>query len=309
MSRTLRRFGGRVTGSFVGYRWSFPVPALLLALLLAACAPSATFPAGNAADPIAIAVAPAAGLSQVESAELAAQLHGKTGLSFQSFLYPSSADAIGALASGKAQIGWMGSLGYVSAHKRYGVEVGLVAVRRGSDHFNSHIIANARAGIKTLGDLKGKAFCFPNSAAAESYTISRIILQANSVDLSRDLRVNKVDSDEQITAAVYAADQCVAGATAGDARKLIQNRFPDVMEQVLVLDASADIPNDAITFVKAFPADSRGHIADVLGSIANTEDGKRLLHVQGLIKQQDAAYNRLRDLLTKAGTDPANYIR
>jgi phosphonate transport system substrate-binding protein len=301
-----------MTGSTLHRRWSLRVPALVLGLALAACGPAPAptiFPAGDPAHPITIAVSPVTGLSPADGAQLAARLEQSTGFKFRVTSSPSSASAVAELGSGTAQIAWLDPLGYAVAHKRYGADVGLVAVRRGSDHFSSQIIANARTGLKGPGDVRDRTFCFAAAASTENYAIPRIILQANGVDPTKNLRISRLDLDEQIAAAVYRGEQCVAGATVGDARAAIQKQFPDAMDKIVVLEASPDIPNDAIVFVRDFPADVRGRIADALEALVRTPDGRDLLRVEGLVRREDSAYNRLRDLLTKAAADPANYIQ
>lgn len=285
---------------------------LTLAALLAACGPSPAppaFPAGDSAHPVAIAISPVAALSPSEGAELAAGLERATGIAFKATLSPSSASAVADLGSGAAQIAWVDPLGYVVARKRYGADVGLIAIRRGSDHFTSQIIANSRAGLRGPADLAGQAFCFATLASTESEAIPRIILKANGVDPSKNLRVSRVDPNEQIAVAVYKGDPCMAGATVGDVRAAVQAQFPDAIDKIVVLETSRAIPNDAFVFASGFPPGIRGSITDALDSIAGTSGGRNLLHVEGLVKKDDSAYDRLRDLLTNAAADPANYIR
>ncbi len=305
MPRTLRRFQ-----TFARLGRLFVAACLTITLILAACGPSPAppFRAGDPAHPITIAVSPVAGLTPADGAELAAHLEQGTGLKFKVTLSPSSAGAVAELGSGKAHIAWVDPLSYVVARKRYGADVGLVAVRRGSDHFSSQIIANTRAGLRGPEDLRNRTFCFAAIASTENYIVPRIILQANGVDPAKNLRVSKVDPHEQVAAAVYKGDECVAGAIVGDTRAAVQEQYPDALDKLVVLDASPDIPNDAIVFVSSFPAELRGRVTDALESLTLAPDGRNLLHVEGLVKKEDSAYNRLRDLLSKAAADPANYI-
>ncbi len=278
--------------------------------LLAACAAPALppFPTGNPAHAIAIAFAPASGLVSEAADEVAAQLGAKTGLAFKASTYSSTSDVVNALGSGKAQMGWVDALGYVVARKRHGVDVGLVAVRSGSDHFESQIIANVRAA-RSLGDLRGQTFCFASDQSIGGYVIPRIILQANGIDAERDLKVIKTKRDDQIAAAVYAGVDCVAGALGQDGMAGLHGRHPDAEEKVQALETTFPIPNDAVVFAQGFPEVLRAQVTEALDALAQTTNGRNALQVDGLIKRSDSAYDRLRDLLTKAGTDPAHYIQ
>jgi phosphonate transport system substrate-binding protein len=268
---------------------------------------------GSAGPPIVIAFALPGDSSVTEGSdyELLARLEEKTGLKYKLVVSASPVSSLDAIGTGRAHIAWLDTFSYIVARKRYEVQIGLVTVRDGSDHFNSHIIANRAAGIRTLGDLKGKTFCFVDRISPAGYVVPRIILQANGIDPEEDFkRVINAGSDANVAAAVYKGD-CDAGAAVAHARTAIQKDFPDVMERVVVVDVSPDIPNDTVAFVKDFPADKRERIVQALLDIVSMEDGKRFLALHsadGFVKRDDSFYNRFRDLLTKAGVDIMRYI-
>lgn len=292
------------------------VAALVVGAVISACgsaSTSAPLPSGDAEHPIVMTFAPSGDLPRSDgpSDELIARLEQKTGLKFKLVIAASPAAAIEAIGARQAQMGWLDPFSYIVARKRHNAQVSLVVIRDGSDHFNSQIIANRAAGIQMLGDLKGKTFCFVNPASPAGYVIPRIILQANGIDPDKDFKpVVNAGSHVNVAAAVYKGD-CAAGATVVDARTNIQKDFPDVMDRVAVVDVSPSIPNEAITFVRGFPADKKDKIVQALLDIVSMEDGKKFLALHsadGFVKRDDSFYSRFRDLLTKAGVDITQYI-
>ncbi len=281
----------------------------VLCVLLAACAPPSDppIPSGSANDPIVITVGPFAGLSRRAGDEISTRLEQQTGLVFRLELAASLGDSVTALGAGAAQMGWLDPPSYVVAKKRHAVQLALVAVRDGSDRFTSEIIADARTA-RSLDDLRGKTFCFSDSTSPAGYAIPHVILRANGIDPSRDLRqVVNAGSDVKVVRAVLNGT-CQAGAAAASARRAVSREIPGVMERLHVVDTSAPVANDAWVFVNAFPADRRDKVVAALVDIAGSEEGRGLFGIDKWVQADDSAYNRLRDLSSKSGIDLAQYV-
>ncbi|HHN94349.1 MAG TPA: phosphate/phosphite/phosphonate ABC transporter substrate-binding protein, partial [Anaerolineae bacterium] len=111
-------------------------------------------------------------------------------------------------------------------------------------------------------------------------------------------------SHDAVVAAVYNGD-CDAGATYVDARARIEDDHPDVMEKVVVIEVTADIPNDGVQFVPSMPQELKDKIVNGLLAIAATEEGKDALDTAyqwaGLEKHDDSFYDPFRQVLQASG--------
>jgi phosphonate transport system substrate-binding protein len=212
------------------------------------------------------------------------------------------------LCAGKAQVGWLNSFYYVQAHETCGVEVGLVTERFGSTTYVGQIIVRADRGITSLPDLKGRVMCWVDASSPTGYVLPRILLQANGLNPDTDFaRTIEAGSHNRVVSLVYNGD-CDAGATYADARRSIEADAPDVLEAVVVLAITPDVPNDSIAFHKDLPAEMRDPIIDALLEIARTEEGLAALgllySVSGLQRGDDSLFDPFRSDLRQAGIEP-----
>jgi phosphonate transport system substrate-binding protein len=214
----------------------------------------------------------------------------------------SYADVIEAMGAGNAQMGWLNTFGYVLVNRNYGVEVALATISFGSTIYKAQIIAGADSGIESLEDLSGRTFCRPDPSSTSGWIIPSITIAAAGLD-PEAMEIIDTGEPPSVVAAVYNGD-CDAGATYVDARSSVEEDLPDVMEKVVVLQESADIPYDTLSFAQEVPADVRENVVNALLEIAETEEGKAILEqaaVEGLEEVDDSYYDSFRAELDASG--------
>ncbi|HRO24738.1 MAG TPA: PhnD/SsuA/transferrin family substrate-binding protein, partial [Promineifilum sp.] len=83
--------------------------------------------------------------------------------------------------------------------------------------------------------------------------------------------------------------------------------FPDVLEKVVVLATTSDIPNDSVSFIKDFPAEMRTKIVAALLDISASPEGQEALNtlynIESLVESSDSFYDVFRADLSRAGID------
>ena len=104
--------------------------------------------------------------------------------------------------------------------------------------------------------------------------------------------------------------QCEAGASYVDARSGVEDEFEDVMDKVVQVEISMDIPNDGVQFVKGFPEDMKQTLIDGLLAVMETEEGQAAMDVayewDGLVVKDNSFYDSFRALLDAAGINAAD---
>jgi phosphonate transport system substrate-binding protein len=283
---------------------AFLVLFSVMALILSACG---TPKLGSKDNPIVMSFVPSGDTQEIIASgdTLAKLLTDKTGLAVVANVGTDFAAVREAMGANKAQIGWLNTFNYILAHEKYGIDVALVTVRFGATTYKGQIVVRADSGITTLADLKGKVMCWVDPNSTSGYIIPRIYLKANGIDPDTDFSKQvEAGSHNNVITQVYNGD-CDAGASFVDARSSVEADLPDVMEKVLVLATTGDIPNDGVDFTKDFPADMRTQIVNALLDIAQTDQGKEALHtlysIDGLEPQTDSFYDGFRAELSKAG--------
>ena len=310
----------------------FTVLLLLFALALTACGggaaeeatveepaaeepaaeePAAEEPAatdlGTADNPIIMSFVPSGDTQDIiASGDTLAQLLSEaTGLTIESNVGTDFSAVREAMCAGQAQIGWLNTFNYVMAAEQCGVDAALATSRFGATTYAGQIIVGADSGIETLQDLEGKVMCWVDPASTSGYIIPRIMLAAEGIDPDTAFsQTIEAGSHNNVVTQVYNGD-CDAGATFADARTGIEEEFPDVLEKVVVLATTADIPNDSVSFVSDFPAELRHRIVTSLPDIAASPEGQEALNtlynIEGLVESSDSFYDTFRADLSRAG--------
>jgi phosphonate transport system substrate-binding protein len=239
--------------------------------------------------------------------DVADLLHDETGLYFSTNVATEYAGVIEAMCSDppEAHMASLATFAYVLANERGCAEAALVAVRYGSPVYNGQIIVRADSGIESIADLAGKTFCRPDPLSTSGWIIPNLTLRAAGIVPESDLaEIVDAGSHDAVVAAVYDGN-CDAGATFVDARSAIEEDHPDVMDVLVVLEVTTDIPNDGVQFIPDFPADMRDQIVDGLLAIAETEAGQEALDTAyawtALEKHDDSFYDPFRQVLQASG--------
>ena len=265
---------------------------------------------GSEENPIIWAFVPSGEMERVATGaqSVADLLNEETGLYFDTMVATEYAGVIEALRSDPpaAHMASLATFSYVMAADMGMAEAALISVRYGSPTYNGQIIARADSGVKKLTDLKGKTFARPDPLSTSGWIIPMLTLRAAGVDVERDIKGVDAGSHEGVAAAVYNGE-VDGGATYVDARTRIQEDFPDIMEEVAVIEVSADIPNDGVQFQTSVPQEMRDKIVNALLKIVQTEEGKEALDTAydwtDLEKHGDDFYDPFRQVLQASGVD------
>ena len=281
----------------------------LLAIGLAFAGQREEIPLGSEENPIIWSFVPSGEMERVAAGaqSVADLIFDKTGLYIKTNVATEYAGVIEALGSDppEAHMASLATFSYVLAADRGVAKAALVSVRYGSPTYNGQIIVRADSGISRVSDLGGKTFARPDPLSTSGWIIPMLTMRAAGINPDTDLReVVDAGSHDSVVAAVYNGD-VDAGATYVDARSRIEADHPDVMEKVVVIEVTADIPNDGVQFSPSVPQELRDTIVTALLEIAATEEGKNALKTAyqwtALEEHDDTFYDPFRQVLQASG--------
>jgi phosphonate transport system substrate-binding protein len=181
----------------------------------------------------------------------------------------------------------------------------MLSVRFGSPTYNGQFLVRADSGITDISQLAGKTYCRPDPLSTSGWVIPSVMLRGVGIDPDTDLaEIVDAGSHDAVAAAVYDGT-CDVGTTYVDARGRIEEDYPDVMEQTVVIALEPDIPNDGVQFQPAVSQELRTQIANGLLAIAATEEGLEALNTayqwEELTAADDSYYDAFRQILQAAG--------
>ena len=278
---------------------------LVTVLVVAACQPAEP-ELGTEANPIKWVFVPSGEMEAVAAGAdaVADMIFAETGLVVDTFVATDYTAAIEAECSGQAHMGSLATFAAITAADRDCAYPALVATRYGSPTYTGQIMAHVDSGITSVADLAGKVFCATDETSTSGWIIPSIMMRAAGVDPDNDVEVIFAGSHDAAVLGVYNGD-CDAGASFVDARASVEDEFPDVMDKVLQIEISVEIPNDGVQFAKDFPAEIQTKLVDALIKIIGTEEGKTAMKSayqwDGLEKHDNTFYDAFRQLLDAAG--------
>jgi len=287
--------------------------ALLTVGLLTSCGPAEL---GTEENPIIWVFVPSGETDRVTAGaqSVVDLLQAETGLFFEVRVATEYAGAIEAMCAdpAEAHMSSLATFAAVMAADRGCAEVAMLSVRYGSPTYNGQFLVRADSGITDISQLGGKTFCRPDPLSTSGWVIPSIMLKGVGVDPDTGLAdVVDAGSHDAVAAGVYDGT-CDVGATYVDARSTIEEDYPDVMEQTVVIAIEPDIPNDGVQFQTSVPQELRDQIVAGLLAIAATEEGMEALDTayswQELMEADDSFYDAFRQILQAAGVSAEDLV-
>ncbi|MBM7599886.1 phosphonate transport system substrate-binding protein [Virgibacillus halotolerans] len=210
------------------------------------------------------------------SEELGIEVEGKVMTNFNSL--------VEAMGSNQVQIGFIPAFGYVLANEQYDVEVILKSVRNGEGSYKAQYVVREDSGIDSLEDLKGKVWTFADKGSTSGYLFPAKQLMDefdydSASDLETDFFSNLIESGGHDTAAlsVLNGDADVA-TTFDDVRENLEEEYPDIKDDLKVIDYTDAIPNDTISVTKELDDDMVKKIKEAFLSFNDDQEMIDIMH-------------------------------
>jgi phosphate/phosphite/phosphonate ABC transporter binding protein len=248
---------------------------------------------------------------------MAEALKEATGLEFVVSVPTSYAATVEEMCASPADsMGFIPATPYVLANQLCGVDVSFKAVRRGFGVYWAQILVARDSDIKTIEDLNGKKWGYPDAGSTSGYQVpaawladlgivpgemvetgghnqSVAAVYNGDVDFSTSfysppakpegetpwVEGDPADiPDDLISECAVVDDDLVCGGwTVLDARANIRTEAPDVVQKVKILALTPAIPNDTLSFGPDFPADIRALIEQALIDYSKTDGWKETI--------------------------------
>jgi phosphonate transport system substrate-binding protein len=284
-------------------------------MLVGGCSPQAA-ELGSEENPIIWVFVPSGEVERVTAGaeSIADLLNEETGLYFDILVATEYAGAVEAMCTdpAEAHMSSLATFAYVMAADRGCAEAAMLSVRFGSPTYNGQFLVRADSGLTSLEELAGASFCRPDPLSTSGWVIPSIMMQGAGVDPNNDLaEVIDAGSHEAAAAAVLEGT-CDVAATYVDARTRIEEDYPNIMDETVVIAVEPDIPNDGVQFIPELDEELRQQIIDGLVAVSQTEAGAEALDTayqwEELVEADDSFYDPFRQILQAAGVSAEDLV-
>jgi phosphonate transport system substrate-binding protein len=232
---------------------------ILLKLFTSTAVYANTAQLGSRNNPLRFAIVPSghAATAMVQAKPVITCVEKDTGY-FITLQIPNSYIAVSeAMGSNKLDLAFGDISTFLIARKKYHVEPFLQVIRYGVNYYQSMIIVRADSKIKSIKDLDGKKFAYPDASSASGYLLPLIEMKKNGLKFGQEVPTGSMDAS--VTAVLQ---KKVDAASAyynvadpkthvlRDARERLIGIYPDIAEKTRVIWTSQPIPNEPI-FIRA----------------------------------------------------------
>ncbi|MBM7096299.1 phosphate/phosphite/phosphonate ABC transporter substrate-binding protein [Bacillus sp. H-16] len=269
----------------------------VMALSLAACGN------GDEEDALVMGFVPSSDSDNIASTvePLADELSEILGRPVEGSVMVNYSGLVEAMGSGNVDIGFLPALGYVQGEERYGFEVILKSERNGEDSYRAQFVVHEESGIDSIEDLEGKSWVYPDPASPAGFLFPATHLAENyGVEDVQSFfgEEFQAGSNDGALVSVYEGEADVA-TTFEDARSVLTDDYPDIMDTLRVIEYTEAIPNDTITLIEELDEDLKAEIKEAFLSFNENEEMIQIMNDvyrwDGIIEADPSDYDIVRD--------------
>jgi len=293
--------------------------------------PLPTAELGLAENPLILALAPSANSqAQIDAAKLiASQFTERTGYTIVTIVPDSYIALVEALEKGNAHIVLLDPYSYDLAYQKGLVRASYAVLKDGEGKYGAQFLATRRGGFQTyfnsligtnfgdagaaLAQFADKKPCWSDETSPSGYIIPLGFLNKYQV-ITKPAAF--VEGHPTVVRSLYASGICDFGATYIDARKFpsLEDEFPDLMEQVIVIWRIPDIiPYEVFAFSTNMPQGMRDLFANLIPAILQTDSGKAAFktayNIEELQVVNDAYYDEFRTYVDESGIELSTLVK
>jgi phosphonate transport system substrate-binding protein len=258
--------------------------------LLAACSPQAPpAPAKNPpVEKLLIGLIPEQNLfKQMERYEpLAEYLFRKTGAKVSLKILPRYGNIIENFRSSGLDGAFFGSFTYTLAHAKVGVDVLARPVAPdNTSTYHGLIFVRKDSRIRTARDMKGKRFAFVDKATTAGYLLPLDYFRKHGIsDYNNYLKEAYFTGTHEDAVFDVLNRKAEIGAAKNTVFQRLANADPRIMKELIVLERSPDVPENALALRKDIDPVLRSRLKETLLKMHLDPDGKKVLERFGALR-------------------------
>ncbi|RMC47301.1 phosphate/phosphite/phosphonate ABC transporter substrate-binding protein [Lactobacillus sp. ESL0228] len=289
------------------------VAVLIAATMATACSNGSSKKSAGSDEPKSLNVqfVPSQAATKLESRAkpLEKMLSDRLGIPVHVSMSTDYNTVVEAMKSKKVDVGFLPPNGYVLAHNQGAADVLLQAQRYGVkqpdgrptknlvNFYRSEIVVKKGSNIKSWKDLKGKSISVQSPTSSAGYVYPIAELKEKGLDVPKKCKLVTVTGQDQAVLNVLNGDTDAAFVFE-DARTIVKDDNPKIMQQVVPIYFTKPIPNDTISVVPSMSKSFRKKLATAFIDIGKSKKGKKIIESiythEGYVTSKDSDFNTVR---------------
>ena len=194
-------------------------------------------------DTLKVALLPDENASELikRNQPLKAYLEQRLGKNIELVVTTDYSSMIEAMRFGRIDLAYFGPMSYVLAKTKADIEPFAAMVTDGKPTYRSVLIGNAKAGIKSYADVKGKKVAYGDRASTSSHLIPKTVLVSKGLYVEKDYEQHFVGSHDAVAVAVARGNADAGGLSEKIWQYVVERKLIDPAD-VNVLGYSDEYP-------------------------------------------------------------------
>ena len=259
--------------------------------------------------PLIMGLSPIANSEKMlEDAEPLYKILGKQiGKDVNGYIASNYIGLVEALGTGTVDFALIPPFAYILANTKNGSEALLTSVGKNDEPgYYSVLVVRKDSGIEKVEDLKGKRIAFVDPSSTSGYIFPAVILKDHGIDIEKDITSQFAGGHDKALQLLVNGDVDAIGTYEGSVTKFAKE-FPDVENQVKVLQKSDLIPGITLTVSSKLAPETKEKIKDAFLKVTATPEGQeltlKLFGIKGFQEADINSYKTIEDKLNKMGID------
>ncbi|GAK07774.1 phosphate/phosphite/phosphonate ABC transporter substrate-binding protein [Geomicrobium sp. JCM 19038] len=275
--------------------------AVLMTTILAACGTGAS----DSPDTLSMGFVPSQDADELADTvqPLADRLSEELGMEVQAEVVTNYVGLVEAMGNDQVDIGFLPPLGFVQAEQLHDVEVLLKSERFGDYEYLAQF--NVRAdndeidSIEDLVNSEGLVWAYGDTSSAAGFLFpANELMDAGVEDLNTQFQHSQVGAHDTALMAVLDGDADFS-TSFDDARDNLEDDYPDIKDDIKVIDYTQPIPNDTISARPGLDEDLKNQVIEAFLSFNDDDEMLEVLdsiyNWTGIAEADSADYEVVRD--------------
>lgn len=240
---------------------------------------------------------------------LAKRLSEKLDMDVKSTVSVNINATVEAMGANQVHIGFIPAFGYVLANEQYDAEVLLKSVRNGKGYYKAQFMVRKDSGINDLKDLEDKIWVFSDRGSTSGYLFPAQHLMTelgidSVAEMESDFFSEIIEAGSHDTAVISLLEGDADVATSFDhALDNLEADYPDIKDQIKVIEYTVEIPNDTISVSQDISDDLKQRIKEAFLSFNDEQEMIDIMNEvytwDAIEEAEDAEYDVVKDTYHK----------